>query len=68
MIVLDDIVTRGATLLAAVSRVQEALPGARVRGFAVVRTPSDPAEFKEMFAPIAGQITLSHDGQTARRP
>lgn len=68
VIVLDDVVTRGATLLAAVSRVQEALPGARVRGFAIVRTLSDPTEFKEMFAPIAGHITLMVDGQTARRP
>jgi hypothetical protein len=36
--VVDDIVTKGATLLAAVSRVAEAFPEAEVRAFALLRT------------------------------
>lgn len=68
VVVIDDVVTRGATLLAAVSRMQAALPGASVRGFAVVRTVSNPRDFQRMFAPCRGRITLSEDGQTIRRP
>jgi hypothetical protein len=36
--VVDDIITKGATLLAAVTRVAEAFPGADVRAFALLRT------------------------------
>lgn len=68
VVVIDDVVTRGATLLVAVSLVQEALPGARVRGFAVVRTQSDSDDFLSMFAPVVGTISLRSDGQTTRRP
>ena len=38
--VVDDVVTRGATMLAAVSRLQDAFGGKHVRGFAFVRTTS----------------------------
>lgn len=68
VVVVDDVVTRGATLLAAVSRVQELAPRATVRGFAVVRTISDPREFERMFAPCTGRIVLRPDGSTTRRP
>lgn len=36
--VVDDIVTKGSTLLAAASRVSEAFPEAEVRAFALLRT------------------------------
>ena len=68
VVVVDDVVTRGATLLAAVSRVREALPGARVVGFAMLRALSEPAEFAEMFSPCIGRIELDQDGHTTRRP
>jgi hypothetical protein len=68
VVVVDDVVTRGATLLAAVSRVREALPGARVVGFAMVRALSEPAEFTEMYSPRIGRIDLGAVGQTTRRP
>lgn len=38
IIVVDDVVTKGATLLAAAARVREAYPDARVRVFALART------------------------------
>ncbi len=68
VVVVDDVVTRGATLLAAISRLKETLPGARVRGFAIVRTLTDPAEFTQMFDPCAGRIALRNNGHTTRRP
>lgn len=42
VIIVDDVVTRGATLLGAASRLAEALPGVRVRGFAAIRTIQQP--------------------------
>jgi hypothetical protein len=68
IVVVDDVVTRGATLLAAVSRLQNSLPGAKVSGFSVVRTISDPAEFRQMLDPCLGKISLTSNGQTHRRP
>lgn len=44
-VIVDDVITRGATLLACASRVKEAHPWAEIRGFALLRTVSNPAEF-----------------------
>ncbi len=68
VIVVDDVVTRGATPLAAVSRIQELVPGARVRAFAIVRTISEPERFRGMFDPCSGRIALREDGSATRRP
>lgn len=38
IILIDDVVTKGRTLLAAASRMREAFPGAQIRAFALVRT------------------------------
>lgn len=67
-VVVDDVLTRGATLLAAASRVQESWPTAQVTGFAILRTISDPDAFERMFAPCTGRIDLLDDGSTRRRP
>jgi len=65
--IVDDIVTKGATLIAAASRVVEAFPGAQVRVFALVRTMGLVAEIERMGAPCRGLITF--DGHDAdRRP
>lgn len=40
VVLVDDVVTRGATLLAAASRVVEAYPNVVVRAYAVIRTMS----------------------------
>lgn len=68
VVVVDDVVTRGATLLAAISRIQELVPNTSVRGFAIVRTISEPDRFERMFAPCVGRIVLRDDGSTTRRP
>lgn len=41
IVLIDDVVTQGCTLLAAASRVAEAYPEADVRGFALIRTMSN---------------------------
>lgn len=68
VVLVDDVVTRGATMLAAASRLRDVLPGARIRGFAMVRTISDRDNFQGMLDPCIGFITLREDGQTFRRP
>jgi len=40
LLVVDDVITRGATLLAAVARLREVLPKSTVRAFALIRTMS----------------------------
>jgi len=67
ILLIDDVVTRGATLLAAASRLVEAWPGIEVCAFAVVRTISNPSKFDAIYAPVVG--TIAFDGeQTRRRP
>jgi hypothetical protein len=53
--VVDDVVTRGATLLAAIARLRELFPDASIRAFALLRTmSSEPiAHVKD---PCAGLI------------
>jgi hypothetical protein len=67
IVLVDDVVTRGATLLAAASRLAEAYPGVSISAFAVVRTISDPTLFEAIYAPVVGEIVLVGE-QTRRRP
>lgn len=67
VVIVDDVVTRGATLLGAAGRLREAYPGIDVRGFAAIRTVSDPNEFRAVVEPVAGHIEF-RDGETYRRP
>jgi hypothetical protein len=67
LLLIDDVVTRGATLLGAASRLHEAFPRARIRAFAVVRTISNPEEFVGMLAPVIGRISL-RAGNAFREP
>lgn len=66
ILVVDDVVTSGATLLAAVAVTREAYPNARVRAFAVARTGQVPAG--RIDEPVVGVIQMKPDGRTVRRP
>lgn len=68
ILVVDDVVTRGSTLLACASLLAERFPEARVDAFALLRAVSNPAEFSTMRAPVAGIISLREQGDTLRRP
>ena len=67
-LLIDDVVTRGATLLAAAARLKAAAPSARVRAFALMRTVSNPEEFAALFSPVVGKIQLAESGECFRRP
>jgi hypothetical protein len=63
---VDDVITRGATLLAAASRLAEAFPSCEVRAFAVIRTMTR-VEVDAILAPCTGVITYNADADSSRR-
>ena len=67
-VLVDDVVTRGATLIGAASRPRETFPNASIKAFAVMRAISTPTEFRGILDPCVGTIQLSRDGLTVRRP
>jgi Phosphoribosyl transferase domain len=64
IVLIDDIVTRGTTLLAAATRIAQVYPKAQIRAYAPVRTMShqEIASFED---PCVGAITPQ--GKWARR-
>ena len=64
--VFDDVITRGATMLAAVASLRLAYPGADVRGFALLRTMSGVVLGK-LAEPVSGTVKLE-GSSTRRRP
>jgi hypothetical protein len=67
ILLVDDVVTKGRTLLAAASRVQEAFPAARIHAFALVRTMGLEPEVARLVDPCVGQIRWQ-GGDAHRRP
>lgn len=57
LVVVDDFVTKGSTLLAAASRVAEAFPASNVLAFALVRTKGIVPEIDAILEPCIGEIT-----------
>ncbi len=68
IVIIDDIITRGATLLGCANRLADAFPECKIRAFAAMRTISNSDEFQSVYSPCIGTITLSPSGQTFRRP
>ena len=67
ILLVDDVVTRGATLLGAASRLLEAVEHSDVRAFAFIRTIS-PGEVEDVRDPCEGWIERVAGGGTVRRP
>lgn len=59
ILLVDDVVTRGATLLGAANRLAEAFPKAHIRAFAAMRTVSLPNVFTSTLDPVMGTIELA---------
>jgi predicted amidophosphoribosyltransferase len=56
VVLIDDVVTRGRTFLAAASRVREALPNAQIRAFALLRTLGLIPSITRLLEPCRGEI------------
>jgi hypothetical protein len=68
ILLVDDVVTRGATLMGAANRLLEVFPQTRIRAFAAMRTISNQSEFRNVYDPCIGVIDLWESGDTFRRP
>jgi predicted amidophosphoribosyltransferase len=65
VILVDDVITKGRTLLAAVARLRTVLPSAEVRAFALIRTEGFAHHIERVEAPCHGVIRWT--GGDARR-
>ncbi|MEI8259454.1 MAG: hypothetical protein WCJ30_27620, partial [Deltaproteobacteria bacterium] len=55
-VLIDDIVTKGATLLGAATRLELVVPGARITAFAVMRTMGRVPDIERLLDPWVGKI------------
>ena len=53
---VDDVITRGRTLLAAAGRLREAFPAAEVRAFALLRTLNRDETLLQVLDPCEGEV------------
>lgn len=53
---VDDVITRGRTLLAAAGRLREAFPGAEIRAFALLRTLGPDETLRQILDPCEGEV------------
>lgn len=58
LVLVDDVVTRGATFLGAASMLKDRFPNARIRAFALICTRTPPAHFSIFEDPAVGRINL----------
>lgn len=58
ILLIDDVITRGATILGAASRLAEAYPNSSIKAFAGIRTISNSLEFQKFLDPQLGTIEL----------
>ena len=68
IVLIDDVITRGATLLGCANRLADAFSQCRIRAFVAMRTISNPAEFESVYSPCIGTIGLYGAGDSFRRP
>jgi predicted amidophosphoribosyltransferase len=68
VVLVDDVVTSGAALLGSANRLFESYPTIPIKGFAAIRTMSDPSQFEKITHPVVGWITLRSSGLCHRRP
>jgi len=67
IVLIDDVVTKGRTLLAAATRVHEAFPCAQIRAFALVRTMGLIPGVQQLLDPCKGEIRWK-SGDAHRTP
>jgi hypothetical protein len=65
VVLIDDVITKGRTLLAAAARIREAFPHAQIRAFALLRTMGLATGVAYLLDPCRGEIRWQ--GGDARR-
>jgi adenine/guanine phosphoribosyltransferase-like PRPP-binding protein len=65
IVLVDDVITKGRTILAAAAKLQEALPNADIRAFALVRTMGFLTHVPHFLEPCQGVVRWA--GGDARR-
>jgi predicted amidophosphoribosyltransferase len=65
IVLVDDVITKGRTILAAAAKLQEALPNADIRAFALVRTMGFLPHVTHFLQPCQGVVKWA--GGDARR-
>jgi predicted amidophosphoribosyltransferase len=61
IVLIDDVITKGRTAVAAAVRLQEAFPSATIRVFALVRTMGLVMDVRRLFDPCEGSIHWNGD-------
>ena len=61
IVLVDDVITKGRTLVAAAMRLREAFPTADIRAFALVRTMGLILDVEQLFDPCEGAIRWNGD-------
>ena len=56
LVLIDDVITKGRTLLAAAARAREAFPDAQIRAFALLRTMGLVSGIEHVLDPCKGEI------------
>jgi adenine/guanine phosphoribosyltransferase-like PRPP-binding protein len=65
IVLVDDVITKGRTLLAAAARLRNVLPDADIRAFALIRTQGYAHHMEHLQEPCQGVIRWA--GGDARR-
>ena len=65
IVLIDDVITKGRTMLAAAARLRSALPYADIRAFALIRTQGFLPHIERLVEPCQGVVRW--DGGDARR-
>ncbi len=61
LVLIDDIVTKGRTLMAAAAVLKDRFPDARIRAFALVRTMGQVDGVEALLRPCRGEIRFRND-------
>jgi hypothetical protein len=67
MVLIDDVITKGRTILAVAARLYEAFPNADIRAFALVRTMGLLANVARCLEPCQGVVRWAR-GDAWREP
>jgi adenine/guanine phosphoribosyltransferase-like PRPP-binding protein len=67
VVLIDDVITKGRTLLAAATRLRVELPLSDIRGFALIRTEGFVQQIKHLEEPCHGVVRWTR-GDARREP